>query len=654
LPGCALALAAIAGWAASARDLPDYFVPLRARTAAVLRGERGAFWNPDVGCGEPYFANPQTALLYPPAWLALLLPAERACGAEVGLHLALLGLGCALLARRLGARPALQVAAAWGTLAAGPVLDAAGVLNNLDTLAWLPWLWWAGAAGSLTGIAGFAALAWLGAEPHLALVGVLVAVVLTPRRRTLAGVLLAAGLVAVQALPFLAWVHDGERGPERPAVTAAALPDARAVAALAAPGVPVANVAERFVAHPTLPLWVLLLAGAALVRGRGRVRRLAAAGFVLAATAVAADTGFGARAWAFVTRGLASYPQRLLFPAAVALAVAATCAVPTRRRWWTGLTATAAFGVVAALAGGSLIGGLAQGVSAGLAVAGFFPGAATLAGAAALAAGHTPVLELRHAAPAPAVCVEAQQAGGGRVYSVPPSRQQLRWVMVDRRRVTSLGLGYSNLMDGRRTVRTFAPVQSRRLADHLAAADRGPEGRWWLDSLAATTVVAHYPVPEFPESCRAGDLTVGVNHEAWPESAVVRRLPAPGELPVHAGEVVATNGGDDQVSWQVRVAAGGGILLLAATPDPGWSLVVDGQVAPSVEGPGILHGVRLTAGAHAVRAGYRPPFLVAGAVVSLVACLLLMGATWWRPPRRRSRPGGPQAITGETRDNSGT
>ena len=103
LPGAALVLTACLGFAPTVRDLPSYFVPLRQRTAEVLAGARGAFWDPDVGCGEPYFANPQSGLLYPPAWLATVLPPAVAVGVEAGLHLAILAVGCALLARRLGA-----------------------------------------------------------------------------------------------------------------------------------------------------------------------------------------------------------------------------------------------------------------------------------------------------------------------------------------------------------------------------------------------------------------------------------------------------------------------------------------------------------------------------------------------------------------------
>ena len=141
LPGVTLALAALLGPTPTVRDLPGYFTPLRTRTAEVLRGSRGPFWNKDAGCGEPFFANPQAVLLYPPGGWRWRSPAERAVGVEAGLHLAWLAVGCALLARRLGAASAwLEAAAGWGVALAGPLADAAGVLNNLDGVAWLPWL----------------------------------------------------------------------------------------------------------------------------------------------------------------------------------------------------------------------------------------------------------------------------------------------------------------------------------------------------------------------------------------------------------------------------------------------------------------------------------------------------------------------------------
>ena len=631
-PGAALALAACLGFAPTVRDVPSYFVPLRERTAQVLAGTRGAFWDPDVGCGEPYFANPQSGLLYPPAWLAAVLPPATAVGVEAGLHLAILAVGCALLARRLGAGGWLEVAAGWSVVAAGPVLDAVGVLNNLDTVTWMPWAWGAALTGSLVGTATFLALAFLAAEPQLAVVAAAVAVALAPRRRTVLAVLLAGGLVAVQALPFAAWVRGGDRGAGREineVVGGAILPGE--LAALAIPGVPLPSRPERFVPDLTVPLWALVLGVAALFSRRGQVRVLACAGWALLAASVVAGVRGPDVVWAVLTFGLVRYPGRLLFAAVVALVPAAAASVGARRPplWSAAVVALLALGG-GVLSGGSIVGTAVQGVAAGAALTG--PGApvAALLGGAALMPAEVRVLVLGPTASREAAaCLEAQREGTPRIYALQPSWDQLGWVSGDRERGRSLGWGYTALSDGRRTVRTFAPLQSVRLTRHLDEADRGPAGRWWLDALGARRVVAHHPVPGFPVLCQERGVTVFDNPNAWPEVAVVRAMPRPNQPPEAHGKVLTAAGGDGWRRWRAQAGVGGGVLLWLETPDEGWRMLVDGRPGEEVAGPGILHGVAVPAGEHEVSARYRPPGLLAGAVVSL-ACLLVLGLAAWR------------------------
>lgn len=632
LPGAAVVLSACLGFAPTVRDLPSYFVPLRQRTAEVLAGARGPFWNPDVGCGEPFFANPQSGLLYPPAWLATLLPPATAVGVEVGLHLVILAVGCGLLARRLGAGAWLEVAAGWGVVAAGPVLDAVGVLNNLDTLAWMPWAWGAALSGSLAGTATFLALAFVAAEPQLAVVAAAVAVALAPRRRTLLGVVLACGLVAVQAVPFAAWVRGGDRGASRELneVVAGAVRPGE-LAALAIPGAPLPVRSERFVTDLALPLWVLVLGAAALFSKKKGARVLAAAGWTLLAASVVAGLRGPDVVWAVLTGGLVRYPGRLVFAAVVALVPAAAASVGERRPpvWSGAAVALLALGG-GALAGGGAVGTVVQGLAAGAAFAG--PGApvAALLGSAALLPVHASVLAFRSAgAQKAAACLAAQRDGAPRVYAVQPSWNQLGWVAENRERGTSLGWGYTALRDGRRTVRTFAPLQSMRLTEHLDEADRGPVGRWWLDALGARRVVAQHPVPVMAALCEEGGLTVFDNPQAWSEVAVVRTMPRPGERLKPHGEVLAREGRDGSRRWRVRVDAGGGVLLWLETPDEGWRLRVDGRPAEAVAGPGILHGVAVPAGDHEVSARYRPPGLGGGAAISF-ASLVVLGLAAWR------------------------
>jgi hypothetical protein len=631
LPGLLLATAALLGWSPSARDLPAYFLPLRARTAEVLEGSRGPFWNPDVGCGEPYFANPQTGLLYPPAWLATLLPARTAVGVEVGLHLALLGWGCALLARRLGARGWLCLAAGWGAVLAGPTADAAGVLNNLDALAWLPWAWWAALEGGPARTAVFLAAAYLAGEPQLAALGGAVALSLAPSRRTLAALALGVGLIAVQLLPFGVWVHGGDRGPGTVASEAAAGAVRPAeLAALAAPGAALPQRAERYVDHLAVPVWALLLGILALARP-GRSRVLAAWGVVLLVAAVLAGAGWGRVVWTLLTAGLLRYPGRLVFPALIALLPAAAAVAEERRSRWAGVVVAVVLGGVGLLAGGDLLPTAIEAIATGFVVAGAGAGVAGVVAALALAPASLLALGLtRGPVIGPASCLDAQR-GPFRVYTVQPSARQVAWVMGDEpRRAATLGWGYSSLLDGRRMVRTFAPLEAGPLAAHLAAADRGPAGRWWLDTLAAQRIVSFHPVAGFPEECREGDLRVLENPAAWPQESVVRALPAAGEPPVLQGTVLDRKASDDRMSWRVWVGKPGGVLLWLATPDRGWRFTVDGVSVGDRRGPGILHGVPVAAGEHLVVARYRPPLVLLGGAFSLLALGLLLGEAWRR------------------------
>jgi hypothetical protein len=633
LPGVVLAVMSIAGWPPAGRDLPSYFVPLRERTAEVLKGARGPYWDPDVGCGEPFFANPQSVLLYPPAWLATVLPPATAVGVEAGLHLALLGVGCALLARRLGAGRWLEVAAGWAVIAAGPIVDAVGVLNNLEALAWMPWVWWAALEGRLALVAAFTAACYLAAEPQLAAIAGVMAFALSPRRRTVAALGLAVGLVAVQLFPFASWVRGGDRGHgHEPAEAMAGVVLPGELTSMAVAGAPLPErVGARFVAHFTVPLWALVLGLVAVCDRRPAVRTLAIASGALVVLSVVPWFPWGLKLWNALTLGLVRYPGRLLFPAILAMVPAAAAAIGGRRvaPW-----AAGAFAVVAGLVGVG-VGGVPwavalESVSVGAVLASVLAAPAALLGVAAVVPLSIAALEMGPTRSLPRPLCEEPQRGAGRIYVVAPSWSQLSWIERDQlRRFVSLGWGYTALLDGRRMVRTFAPLEARALEAHLAEADRGPAGRWWLDALGANRVVSQHPVAGFPVLCEDRGLTVFENPHAWPDVSVVCAVPRPEEVPQSCGEVLLSEGRDGVRRWRVRVAAGGGVLLWLETPDPGWRVQVDGRPAETVRGAGILHGVVVPSGDHEVAARYRPPGLVGGALLSLVS-LCVLGVVAWR------------------------
>ncbi len=135
-----LALAPVVGLSPAPRDILDFFAPMRAMTASSLSAGVMPWLNLANGCGEAWFANPETAVLYPPAWVHLILPPVWAMALEIGLHLAWLSLGVGLVAHHLGAGPLGRSVAETAAWSVGPVIFTVGVLNNLETLAWVPWM----------------------------------------------------------------------------------------------------------------------------------------------------------------------------------------------------------------------------------------------------------------------------------------------------------------------------------------------------------------------------------------------------------------------------------------------------------------------------------------------------------------------------------
>ncbi|MBI3244655.1 MAG: YfhO family protein [Chloroflexi bacterium] len=116
------------------------FVPWRVLVNEALREGRLPLWTPSLGMGAPLMANYQSAVFYPPNWLALLLPPEIAISALAVLHLSLAGVGMVRLARRLNLGN-------FGVAVVGLTFCLSGystgrlwfiTINN--AVAWLPWI----------------------------------------------------------------------------------------------------------------------------------------------------------------------------------------------------------------------------------------------------------------------------------------------------------------------------------------------------------------------------------------------------------------------------------------------------------------------------------------------------------------------------------
>lgn len=123
----------------SGYDLLTYFYPYREAVNSALRDGRLPLWNPNIFLGVPLLANIQTAVLYPPTWLTIALPAPQAITVQTVLHVSLAGIGMYAFCRlsvgldRLGALVGGLVFMLSGFLSAQT-----GHPNQLAASAWIP------------------------------------------------------------------------------------------------------------------------------------------------------------------------------------------------------------------------------------------------------------------------------------------------------------------------------------------------------------------------------------------------------------------------------------------------------------------------------------------------------------------------------------
>ncbi|MDW8327954.1 MAG: YfhO family protein [Anaerolineales bacterium] len=118
------------------------FYPWRFVALEAVRAGHLPLWNPWLGNGAPLLANYQSALLYPPNWLALLLPLDLSLNWLLVLHLVWTGAGMVTLARSLGYAPLGQAVAGLAFGMGQYAVARAGFYSINAALAWLPWVLW--------------------------------------------------------------------------------------------------------------------------------------------------------------------------------------------------------------------------------------------------------------------------------------------------------------------------------------------------------------------------------------------------------------------------------------------------------------------------------------------------------------------------------
>ena len=214
-------------------DIIQQFAASRAFAAQTIAAGHLPLWNPYTYGGQPFLGGFESAVLYPPNLIFLLLPLARALNFSLLFHLILMGWGMERWAARRGLSDGAAALAGWILPLSGAVFPHvyAGHLSNLSTMAWAPWLflglekwtWGRDARGLLLASAAVCLQILSGQIQYVFFIAVaagLQAVVISiaepaVRRRALPGVvgtyLAGAMLSAVQLLPGLAAESEGIR-----------------------------------------------------------------------------------------------------------------------------------------------------------------------------------------------------------------------------------------------------------------------------------------------------------------------------------------------------------------------------------------------------------------------------------------------------------
>lgn len=145
---------------AAGEDLDSYYVGMRRFGFDQLARGNLPLWNPLIFGGTPYFGNFESALLYPPNWLHLILPPAPAINLGIALHVFLAGFFTFLWRRRAGAGELAAFVSGLIYMLCGPFYMHVfpGHLSNLCVMAWVPLLFLALDAWFATGDAGWCLL----------------------------------------------------------------------------------------------------------------------------------------------------------------------------------------------------------------------------------------------------------------------------------------------------------------------------------------------------------------------------------------------------------------------------------------------------------------------------------------------------------------
>jgi hypothetical protein len=694
------------------RDQGDFFFPLKLYTAdRILRGEL-PLWNPLSGGGEPWLANLQSGVFYPPGLLFLLPSVALAAGLYLLFHFAVAAFGMRAFLRGEAVSESAALAGSAAFAASGFTASLSCYWNHFGAFAFLPAIAALARSGLRTraarlAFAGLLALQALSGSPEISAATLAISVlfawrarpepgdhggfVTTPalRLRRLAaaaglGLLLAAAALA----PFFELAgRSDRRGPlpvaEREGGSVGAIGISSAIGR--SPG----NGGTSYLTSLAAGTLALILAAAAFADPQRRALVLLLAGIGAAGILLASGGPPGAWIRSLPPLDRFRYPAKALALTAFSVSALAGFGLDAlrfspaaRRRAFVGALCTAGALLVvfsrqapacriAEAAGLAAIGALAFTAASERASAALEAAAALLV-AFSLTAGGTGLFRfaaeasVRRSAPAAGFL----RAVPGRVLT-PAMGSLVSYVLRDGTfDAAALGrqrealLGYTNLLQGIRTLRTASPLAtdaSKRIADSV---DSAPDPQAAAGAASARLLWTPF-VPEGMGSRRVGDFyrapinpyrprisfarTFAVEPDAaaaWtraaradgdPRRVFLDRTPSPAPVDGSSGKgfVVARIAEDrpERVVAEVSSDAAG-ILVLTDVAYPGWKAEADGRPAVILLADGFFRGVALPAGSHRVVFRYRPVSAIAGGAISAAALAALVLLARQGEPRR--------------------
>jgi hypothetical protein len=355
------------------RDVFTTHVPWKAFGAAELRHGRIPAFNPSWALGQPFRGDPNALPFYPGNFLYLLLPFWSAFNLHYALHWLLAAVAMAALARGLGQGRAAALVAGITYAGSGWILTALSFYNILAVAAWWPLVLLGAARGGRRGVAlgGIACgLALLAGEPVTASLGLLpLLLVAIQRHGWRRGFLTSAGIGAVGLLLALPQVvatarilgftarQAGGMGGGRFHLGAARLLELVVPFPFGRPWELGRTGYWPWDDQPGLPYVVTLYFGIvalwlAILGARGAKRARSWTALAVAGIVLAWAGAFGGDALAAVSRGLARYPEKLLFWFALATPLLAGWGLEralASPRAWRGAAAAAGLALAAAV-----------------------------------------------------------------------------------------------------------------------------------------------------------------------------------------------------------------------------------------------------------------------------------------------------------------